>query len=363
MKKYNKYCYGFTVTEMIIAVGITLAVSAMVLQFIFNSWKDNSYLQAKANMKNMLQMSVNRLGRHISSSKRLFENTTAGNAYLGKIDMTGSPLAINTNKLPTINPNASFSPSKVDDPTNPFIAANVGNALLFTELLMPFTSLSALSDATLPDKRTLDVYQFSYYYINKDITSPSRRLKINNTALPCMDLIEWYSIQYVDYYQLNTYLTAITNNAAYTAAQKTSYKTAVNTTLRAANYKVAWDRSSDTPNTAFYDINAAGTLSASATTYKIQRQSFGNMLRLGKDEVTYSLAYNTDATTFPIPLQVPLFATASSANDKFPNGFETMITGPNSGRSVYTRIVAVGQTFGRSLISLSLPLTTYARDL
>lgn len=342
---------------MIIAASITIAVFSMVTHFIFNSYRSNARLETKSNIKNMLQMGINRIGRHISISKRLFDNTTVGNAYIQKIDYgTNTPVPINTSVLPIINSNGSLSPEKLNDPDTPFIPANIGNSIFFTELVENFKNFPD----TLPYKRTLDVYQFLYYYLSKDtqgMQTKSRYFTINNNLYPYLDLIEWHSIRYVDYYQLNTYLNDI--DAGYIDPQKTTYKTSITTTLSNNNYLIAWDRSQNLPNDAFYNINSNGTLSKSIATYKITRESYGNGIRL---ESNYSIAYNTNSTTFPITTQVPLFATASSSNDGFPNGFEVMIVGPNSGRSVYTRLTVFGNSFN-SLLSQALSVVTYARDL
>lgn len=369
MKKILKKQKGISITEAIVAISITLAISSIVIHFIFNSWSNNTILTTRALIKDKTQMAINRISRHISRSKRLFDNTTVGNNYLSKIDTQDSSYRqpINSSVLPNIDAIGSLSPSKINDPDNPFNPNNSGNCLLFAEFI---GSINREFPDSLSPKPIFDIYQFTYYYLSKDtkgMDKESRYFMVGTNKYHCIDLIEWISVKYIDYTQLKNYLENETDNGK---------KTTVLNTLKNNGIEGAWDKSCNTPNDAFFNIDntASGLPSKKASDYKIPKSLQGNVLGLGKDEVTYTIAYNSHPTDFPIDIPVPLFPTPNpsssptpdprkSYSDKFPNGFEVMIVGPNSGRSVYTRLTVVGKPPKSTFISQSFSLITYARDL
>lgn len=401
MKMPLRYSKGITLVELMIASAILAMITALVVSLIFNASKNQSMITVQTNLKNGSEMALYRLGKEMAQAIKVFDQGAGIGATFR------ANLALDTTKypsmsevwLPTIRDQGVEAPTITctTDPDHFFWGPSVGNSLFFAEM----TSVVSFPSSVVATnkQRTINVYRFDYYYINEpastDGTQPFLDYWHSTRVRKALRLIEWRSVLYADYDQLNDYLTSTDldkngTNLTLTAGEKT----AVINTLANQGVTRAWKRDYATTATyyqAFYAISAGPTLTQKTSGYQIERAISENALRLtNTNQGIYSIAYNTkttpqsDAYFFPIDNRVPYFFTKTPSpncstitptpapdpatmgtitTDNFPRGFEVMIIGPSTGRQVLVRITAVGKPQRDTLVEQTHMKTYFAKDL
>jgi hypothetical protein len=328
---------GVSLVELIIVLFLFAVVGIMTYGILVGTARTNLFLESHNDLGEFGQRLVNQIKTEALQSKRLLDNSTAGNEYLAALDLTGAPNPLDSTTLPTIEVSGSFSPSMVDDTENPFVATSVGNALLFAESIAPYVDAA--------NNTRIDIYRFNFYYLSNN----------NNFGIAgkdhTLDIMHWQSIQFANYDQLKLLENHDTSGAALAAALSGLQAADPATEREAITY--AWAPARPVGR-AFYDISGATSLPDDPdSTYTIVmgsiREAIANLneVRIGGD-MPYTVAFNS-GENFPINEPVPLFATANDTGDGFPNGLETMIAGPSGGRKVFIRLVLVADNGGGSL--------------
>lgn len=391
---------GFTLPEVLIALGITVPLLAMATGFLIGSWDNQSYVTMQAHLKSQSEEGLNRMSRDVIQARRIFGKGTVGTAYLNKLLLKKAPRPIPNSSLPEVRTIGSMSPEKncQDSPSDYFLPYTVGNSLLFAELIDTVKIQKAASGPPRAS-RDLDVYRFNYFYVTDYDGSASTNLVKSifvqprlgyataNSAAPkrALNLIEWRGESMADYTQLVAYYDTLNSLGV------PSDKGNVATILRNKGILIAWKRDENNVANAFYKINSDGSLpllpNGATDSDKIQMRSFSDALRLqSTGEGTYTIAYNaepskTAAGYFPIRTKVPYYYSPTlpaslncpqvtplptptpSGNYDFPRGFETMVIGPQSGRSVHMRVTVVGKGFSNKIVEYTHSLTVSASDL
>lgn len=393
---------GFTMVELLIATTILSLIIAMVTSLIVSTYKNQDRLRVENMMRTEAERSLFGLANKLNQSRMLMGNDPSspnannvglGNAYRQNLDLTAAPAPISSSYLPIIRAEGSLAPEKdcTASPNNFFRANTVGNALLFARYIGRFSNFTLTAGT---DKRNLDLYEFKYIYITDDSTAVSGawysnmwfidRWYKNPPVLRRQRLIEWTSKRYIDYDQFSDYIGKL----------GTTDRTTLRAALTNADIQGAWRRSGTTYSGGspdiFYDIGSGNSATVAAKTsttvspYKIAQFSVSSLLKFDRDN--YSIAYNKQpasgtARYFPIRNEVPYFynpappacggvlpapsttkALNTTAADSFPRGFEVMIVGPASGRSVQMRITTVA-SINKSLVDHADSTTAFARDL
>jgi type II secretory pathway pseudopilin PulG len=377
---------GFSLVEALIALTITLTILALVMSFVFQSWRNQSLVSTQNTLKQHAESALFGMSGRLAEAKILFEEDTEGAAYRNKIVFSGAmPRPVTNTFLPTIRGNGSIFQNRTcaEDSSQFFWAPSVGNSLFFVKLSGIFdTATSGITLSTPFLEQVIDLYQFNYYYITDSYNNggiPNVTLSRNiKTPRPALQLMEWTSKLYADYEQLKAFF----DNPAVNNADKT----AVNAKLNALGVVGVWRKGQANPNSAFYNRN--NTLSSKGSGYTLENNSLLKMLRWSNNDSgnVYSIAYNKNLTTssstyFKIDNAVPQFFNTNPANDcasvtpaplpaknvrpsvDYPLGFEVAIVGPNSGRTVYMHLTLVGQTNHPLLVEHVHGLSAYARDL
>jgi len=362
---------GFSLVELMIAMTILSVLVALCVNFLQVSWRTHNAAKMDAVLKNELQTGVIRMSKGINQAKLIVGNDALGNAYRAKISLADSPPAIASSTLPTIRTTGSLALEKTCNahPENFFRANSVGNSFLYVQSIGQFSDFGAGIDYMI------DLYEFRYIYITDDSHLPdSQRLNIikSNQAYPSQRLIEWRSIRFASQEQIE--------NAP--AADRPDIRTA----LVSAGIDRAWSRAALTANTAFFNV-ATGT-SAGAGFMIPKSRHFNTLMLPSSSDIKYSVAYNqtragNGGITMPMNLPVPAFynptvtacpdeakevipannSTPPLSSGAFPRGFEVMVVGPSSGRSVLLHVSAVGQGSHNAFVQKSYLHTVYARDL
>jgi prepilin-type N-terminal cleavage/methylation domain-containing protein len=349
---------GFSLIELIISIGILTLIVTIVLQYVADNRKQQLIMRAQNEMKIMNQQGLTRLSSNLSQAKRVFDRSGTGASLFAynaatpsanKWELGNAPPPIPGSRLPYTQLIGSLAPERNCDnsPTNYFWPPAVGNTLAYAKLTGSF------SDFPLSNRRSIDIYRFYYVYIT-DYANLSGGEKNyiqirDNNLLPAQSLIEWQSVAYADYQQLQNYLseTNVTDQGAILNALRNSPNGA----------QFAWDTSVNNlvatgAPLPFYQISTS-VLGSSG--HRLRYQRYANVMRMKSDgEMVYSVAYNrrteNGAGHFPIRPEVPQFFKAvpdtpcpsalptpqatTAADFSFPRGFEVMVVGPASGRKV-----------------------------
>lgn len=379
---------GFTLPEVIISIAILTGIVAMTTNYMMASWNTQSVVQTESYLKSRSEEGLRRLSRQLAQSRRLFGSASAGPAYQDRMNLSAAPPPISSTQFPNIRTLGSMSPEKncEDSPSEYFLPNSVGNALLFASVA---ETHRLTKDDGFNVPRDIDIYRFNFVYItDSPLTGqvPLNFLKAGPVKY-AQNLIHWQSVKVADYLQLNNYYTDLV------AAGLTSKKADVSSSLNAAGIDYAWVRNSNTPTAnTFYQISG-GNLNVRNASFQLPQYKFEDALRLqNTGSTTYSVAYNTQNDTShpgyfptgplmkvphyyrptldsgldcpqvtPVPTATPASGAASWA---FPRGFEVVIVGPQSGRSVLMHIsLAAKGAVGKNVVMQNHSLTTYARDL
>jgi prepilin-type N-terminal cleavage/methylation domain-containing protein len=123
---------GFTLIELMITVTITLIILPVLVVLFISTNKNFIFYEASNTLKQTNQNSVSRIYVRLGRNKRLFENTIADNAFLGKADLSGCPSVMAGSVLASVKPSGSFSPSSANYDSSAF-----GNSLFFAYNIAP----------------------------------------------------------------------------------------------------------------------------------------------------------------------------------------------------------------------------------
>lgn len=314
---------GFSLIELMsvmVSMGVIMAVSVAVFK---HSTQAGIRLESNNNLKNFSQQSINALKEELTQSRVLYQNDTYGNALWARIQFGTTHPPMSTALLPTIQETGSLSPSEASDPTTPFSAASVGNAVFLLQL----------AGYVEAGDRWIDLYRPRIYYLSK-----TTELDISKKGW-AMDLVEWEGKLYADY------------------SQVVSSPAATYSDLVAQGITEAWNALGTSVGSTIYTVNSNGTVTTQASP-TIQPRSVHSATHLfgSRGGSKYAVAFNR-GPGFAINDSVPAFATASTSGDGFPHGFEVMIVGPTGGRRILARLVMVAEGYGGRY---TLPITVLA---
>lgn len=383
---------GFTILEVAIGMTFTVILIAGATQAMFGGWRVQSMATVEARTKTKAEEGLNRLTRYVSQSRRIFSRGTTGTSYLNALDLKKAPRLLPGSNLPESRTAGSMSPEKTCaiSPSEYFLPYIVGNSLLFAEVVRTLPFVRGTSG--LPSSRNIDIYNFNYIYLTDHQGAAADNIVKNvpdvgfwgGDSKPQLTLVEWRSEGVADYQQLKGYLDSLNT---------TALKSTVTNLLIARKVTLAWQKDATSANTnAFYKIGSDGTLTAqtpvSTANQRIPMQYYRDALRFqGESEAYYTVAYNkesnkSDSKYYPIRTEVPFYfgpsvnpalsctdlptplaTVAPVAGKPYPGGFETMVIGPQSGRSILMRVTVVGKGLGNKITEKSHTATVYARDL
>lgn len=333
---------GFTLIELMITVAITIIIIPILVLLFISTNKNFIYYEAFNNLKQANQDSVNRMYIRLGRSKKLFENTLEGNAFLARADLSGCPSVMGGAVLPLVKPSGSFSPSSVN-----FDASAFGNSLFLAYNIAPAILEGIEKDETGVETQTvrIDLYRFLYYYLTPD-NAPSFK------GSQGYKLVEWESQIYADCEQIGR----IINDAKKSNVVNSLINRGVDYCFYASRYNVA---------DAFYKLETSvGTGQMTLdTTHTITKKGYKILTKMLTAMMgrSYSYAVAPNTAGFPnIRYPVPLYANASGS---FPAGFEIGICGLSAGRKVLVRSVLMAQAGIGSFVTNEMFVISNSRDI
>jgi hypothetical protein len=329
---------GFTITELMITVTITLIIIPILIVLFISTNKNFIIFEAASTLKQANQNTINRIYVRLGRNKRIFQNTVNDNAFLAKVDLSGSPSVMGGSVLALVKPSGSFSSVSAD-----FDSSAFGNSLFFAYNIAPAILEGIETDETGSETQTVrvDLYRFLYYYLTPD-DAPSF------AGRQAYKLVEWESNVYADCEQIER----ISNSA--------KESNVVNALVTGGMDYCFYTSQSDVLN-AFYKLESGQlTLDAaheiSKNKYQILTKILTGMLGQG-----YKYAISPNTSGMPnIRKTVPVYAVATG---NFPAGFEVGIAGLSAGRRVLIRNVLMAQTGIGSFATNEMSVISSSRDI
>lgn len=313
-----------SLVEILVTLAVTSALMLIVYALISDTMKAAMFGESHNDLTIMSQQVVNRLQNEIMQSRVAFQEDAIGSAYRDALQIPAS-----VTKWPDLLLPVFQTESTLDPDTGAGVDRRAGNTLLVARQLSP---LSVLYDddgkpATPDVEMLIDRYRFEYYFLARN------KLRNFSGSGFYADLMESRSVEYADYFQLNSL----------SAAQLMS----IVPKIQAAGVTSAWDPGKPLGN-AFYDLApaAAGAFGAAIAAPKISLASTNTLMpemRGGRitGMMEYSVAFLPAAPKkpFPITKAVSFYAKPDAAYPTFPAGFEVKIAGPAGNRKVGLRVL------------------------
>lgn len=369
---------GWTLVELM----MTIALIAIITPAITLLFAKVSQGMASDEMHSALQTGnqtmLNRIHVRMGGSKHFFFGDQSGVSFVNRLSIPSSPATVAGTTLPLLQAPVSgvFSLSVS---WSGFSRANVGNALLFAAYDTPETIINAGSAPKIylnspmtvncsnavtgqdgsPKPVIIDLYRLYYYYLTKSAVK-------NLYDGQDYNLIEWQSIRFADYFQIQDYGSAGGGGDNILEAN-------IMACLASQGISIAYDPSQSDPSQAFVSFGGVvgyggspGNAVALAS-YTIPMETTTNLTRVTAGILTngfrYGICPNTNNWN-KCPVQIPIFATVAAVGTEFPNGFEVAAGGNSSGREVMIRSVWVAEGGnGPRPIFNDINMVDYIRDI
>jgi len=300
-----------------------------------------------------------RLHERLAAGRHLCQNDISGNAFLTKV--TAGLSSTTTAQYPVLGgsqlavgqpPAAAPTPSGFS-PTNA-IQADFGNCLLFGAYDGPQTFGNPLKKYNAPATVygagitygvggaatvVIDLYRFYYYYLTSKNDMAIR-------GVPTYRLVEWQSIQYADYNELNDISDSTLKQEVVNWLATPGNASPGNASLAVT---AAWDPTANDPtNLCFYSLSAATSTASPVNPVSITEAGVTALTRVSSGILSHGFQYGIAPNSglfADCPAAVPQYAVTGSSGSAtlFPGGFEVGIAGNSAGRQVLTRCLLVAK--------------------
>jgi hypothetical protein len=325
--------------EVTVVMAITTVVLIIVMEMLTNAMQTSLFVESRNDLPIMAQSAVNTMQSNIFQARQIFEQDTIGQDYWKSLDFSSVPAAQTNSLQPVINEPGSFVP---DDGTR-----YTGNCLLVARHLTPLI----VSTGGAPAQVLADRYELNVFYLTRN---NARSFASQGYTL---DLYQAKTLPYADYDQLADLATKLT-----TAQMK-----AINKALTDNSVNYAWNP--ETPVTsAFYSINADGTMTLSSTHKPKLVASLSKSLLTGltggrvSGRMAYTVGFRkSDGSKFPVTEIIPKYAAFDGTKPEFPSGLEFLVVGPQGSRRILARLVLVAQYGANKWDSREVSVITSAR--
>lgn len=320
---------GLSALEVVIVLGMVALISLVLEGTISGTRNAERYLSAVRRVTERGQRVAYELRELVTASRRLFVNDAVGQGYLEALVLDRLP-RVGTARLPLADELGILQPDPAGDP-------HTGNLLLFLE---EDDALAVLVDPLGQVTRYVDTYRFVCVYPHA-----TDRYVVNGPgATPAVDLVVWRSGRFPSYSQI----TGIEN-----AVER---RTAVIDLVQRHGLEVALDPDG-TVDTAFYDMDPLGTLSA--TPVPDPQVPEDPAAAAGGRLVYANLRL---APTADDAHRRALF-TRDDPAEWTPGGFEVKVVGPSGARQVWMHVVVEAQATRGELAVLPCTVIASIRDL
>jgi prepilin-type N-terminal cleavage/methylation domain-containing protein len=349
---------GYTLAEILVVVAVSAIVLIMCYQLIEDAMRTSLFVESHNRLAEFAQRPVNFMQAEVYQNRTVFQGDTVGTAYLARFlvppayptgawpNCTGAsgcgsgvagwtppalPAIQNNSLLPILDASNVMGP---DAGTG--ASRMTGNCLLIVRQLPPLLiDYDHDNDVSTPKiKFPADRYRFELYYLSRKTTRPF------STVGYYLDLLQARSIDFADYFQLNTLI-----GAGGTLSGQA--KTDIINGLNAGGLHLSWNPMNQPVANSFYSMDAATGAFTLRANQGIWVYSAKTLLpELGSGSVSgkmlYTVGFRPSATAqLPIRDAIPKYAIFDTTMPEFPSGFEVKIVGSGAARKVLLRLVLV----------------------
>jgi prepilin-type N-terminal cleavage/methylation domain-containing protein len=321
---------GFTFLEMCMVMAVLAIIALVVERTITATVTAEHQVDAGRRATERSEKIDYEILSEVDRSRRLFGGDDVGAAYLSALDLTRDPLRPGS-RLPVFEEERPLGPDLAGDP-------RTGNVLLFARESDP---ADTVVDPAAHKVRYVDLYRFVCAYPR--VTD--RVLVAKPPLRKAVDLVLWRSRRYANHAQLMA------------IADPTERARAVSDLVTRFGCDVAWDPSAGA-DTAFYDMDASGTLSSTPIPSPT----------IAEDEDVSDrgrLVY-ADCQLAPTNASDPVRKALLSVDDPAtwqPDGFEVKLVGASGARKVWLHLVVESPGGERTLGVYASTVTASAKDL
>jgi prepilin-type N-terminal cleavage/methylation domain-containing protein len=334
LRRFRKSERGFTLPEILIVVAISAVIMIIAYTLVEDAMLTSLFVESHNQLASLSQRGVNIMLTDVYQSKVIYQNDTTGTSFLSLVTaVTGTS---GTNSIA-----ADYQLPQFDSATTLIVPDDssgsthyVGNCLLVLRQLPPLmiTYNNGTSNVNFP----ADIYRLDFFYL----TPKTRPF---STSTYSLDLMEFKSVVFADYQQLNN-LPQATVALLYSGTSGTAFPKGFNSYSPAIT--TAIDLAGTAANNSFRTINSNGSLSAVLSSYALPAAAslssllpeFSTGSISGK--MVYSVGFRPTASTqFPVRDAIPKFGFTKSGSDNYTTGLEVKFVGGGTTQKGIIRLI------------------------
>lgn len=315
---------GFSLVEVVIAATIFMVLALVVSSLVVSGSDAQDLGRRIAKMTEIAQEVTDEVRLQLVSSARLYGNDTEGQAVMGLLDLSSSPVPSSVRRLPTIDADGPFRQDSVGDEIT-------GNTILFAYLAWRDRFL-----CTSGREYLVDVYRLVHYYTAPVGTGPAAGVRGG------LDLVQFVSEPLADGDAIDNIADADDRvevlQHLLTASPDVENK-------QRDPIQVVWLRAGDpTATGTLRQIDDDGTLSDTVLPTTGRPDPWA--ILAGRDGASALLDYRRASVASNFDLVAPGISRFAVRDDAagFPHGLEVQVIGPTSARQLMLHLVLVDTT-------------------
>ncbi|HET9870606.1 MAG TPA: type II secretion system protein, partial [bacterium] len=353
---------GWTLIELMIVTALIGIITPAMTYLFMRMSQGMAADEMRLQLQKMNTNTTLRIRDRLLANKHLYQNDAFGPSFVAQLKFGATaPPTLAGSLLPVIQTNTSLAPGygaatavgnslllAVNDDT-----ATMSGTIYYAPLTVQGTNITwstpvipapTPQPTAVPATITIDVYRFYYYYLTA--TNPRPIPNVNTYRL-----VEWQSVPFADFHEIS----AIPDPAL--MKQVVSWIASANSvTTGSAAITLGYDPSASAVTNAFFRLTSGGVTAAiTSPSQQILQAGWTYMTHASSGILSSGFGYGIAPNSPPwdyVPT-VPQYGTASG---NFPSGFEVAVDGPEEGRQVLMRILAVGK--GGSPLAIYNDMTT-----
>ena len=356
---------GWTLMELMIVTALIAIITPAITYLFTKATQGMAADEMHGQMQKLNELTMSRLHDRLALSKHFFPGNGSGVSFLAKLQLSSVPATLLNSKLAQAQTTTSGTPESL----SPTSAASTlfGDSLLFGAYDIPATIGNKVytapatvtgagvsySDGT-PATMVIDLYRFYYYYLS---TNNDKGL----SDVSSYRLVEWRSVQYADYYEIQDLLTG---DAGLNQGVIKWLATPGNVCPANPSYAVtlAWDHTQNDPSLAFYKLSIGGTTTL-LSPQTIVQSDWSYLTHISSGILGGGFKYGISGNTAgwkAAPATVPLYGTGTAP---FPGGFEVGMTGTSSGVQILMRMLLVAEGASPRVVYNDMTSINNIRDI
>jgi prepilin-type N-terminal cleavage/methylation domain-containing protein len=335
LRQFRKSERGFTLPEILVVVAISAVILIIAYTLVEDAMLTSLFVESHNQLASLSQRAVNVMLTDVYQSRVIYQNDTTGTSFLSLVTAVVGTSGTNSIAADYQLPQFDSTTTLIVPDDSSGTTHYVGNCLLVLRQLPPLmiTYNNGAANVNFP----ADIYRLDFFYLTPRTTKPF------STSTYSLDVMEFKSVVFADYQQLNN-LPQATVALLYTGTNGTAFPNGFSDYSPAIT--TAIDLAGTAANNSFRTINSNGTLSAVLSSYALPAAAslssllpeFSSGSISGK--MVYSVGFRPTASTqFPVRDPIPRYAFAKSGNANYTTGLEVKFVGGGTTQKGIIRLI------------------------